>query len=1002
MEQGRFATAIPLGRGASGTVYRAFDARLGQDVALKVIAVRDAQAAARVQREVRVQASLQHADICRVHGLEQHQGEWVLVLQLIEGESFEQVMAREPLDIRLALLSRIARAVHYAHEQGIVHRDLKPSNVLVGRDADGSLHPYLSDFGLARGRQDTRLTVTGDALGTPAYMAPEQVRGATVDARADVYALGAIAYQCIAGRTPFEDVSGDLALAILNREPPPLPARPALRAVVGKAMEKRSARRYTSAGAFADDLACALAGQPTQAQRDARRRRALSWLERHRAVAALSLAAVLIATAFLAQLWQLRQEAARAQAVAREFAEHAERAASLMSSAQLLPPHDLGIERAQVEAATQALTISGESLGAQARGPVALSLARAELAMDRPQAALQQLEAAAGHRVLDSTLDPLRLAALEATFERESAALEGLADRDLARAEAERLRLRYLEPARAALARMAMGGALAPLDQARRLQLEGRTEQALELIAALRPESDLERLPQLRFATRLRYQSSLALWLEGELESAQLQLDGAAELLDQALLIARSDGALWSLRCRAVGQHYALAMERLGAAAELDDSLHPSCATALLVEPRELAVREARAVAGWRLARWQLRYRREWTDAHSSFEQTLRQDLQAFPDAPGLSLALGGLLTSLAELRRDRGEGYAELLDEAGRLFDSALAAQPRNLALLVGSAMTWSARAHTVQEQAAREAFERSAQRYRSALLLAPAATTVRTSLGGLLSDLAYAEFVAGRGAEPWLAEALEQLEQAHAQRPEHLPLMVNLALAHWTAAEVAAAASADPEPHFARAVALGEATLARDPKRVYALLNLGGVLTAQAEWRLAQGQDALSPLRAARVARERLLTLAGDSLAIPCDWARLLIAESVAGLMPPAEALALAEQYGRAGAAQQDVQDCDAMLAAVAEHRLSAGLDSAADIEARVESLQAVASSAEARARLGRYLLLAAQRFASLPQAAGWRTRGHDLFAAALSSHSHLSWRVPDPGPASSETLP
>jgi hypothetical protein len=432
-------------------------------------------------------------------------------------------------------------------------------------------------------------------------------------------------------------------------------------------------------------------------------------------------------------------------------------------------------------------------------------------------------------------------------------------------------------------------------------------------------------------------------------------------------------------------------MEQQGAAAELDDSLHPACATAVLVEPRDPTVREARAVAGWRLARWQLRYRREWTDALSSFEQTVRQDLRDSPDSPGLSLALGGLLTSLAELRRDRGEAHAELLDEAGRLFDSALAEQPRNLALLVGSAMTWSARAYTVQEQAAREAFQRSAQRYRSALLLAPAASTVRTSLGGLLSELAYAEFVAGRSAEPWLAEALEQLEHAHSQRPEHLPLMVNLALAHWTAAEVAAAANVDPEPHFARAVALGEATLARDPKRVYALLNLGGVLTAQAEWQLARGQDARAPLLAARAAREGLRALAGDSFAIPCDWARLLIAESEAGLVPAAEGLDLAERHAREGVARADMQDCDAMLAAVAERRLGVGLETDAQIEARAEQLLEIATSEEARARVGRYLLMAAQHFDAHPHAPLWKEHGQRLLADALASQPHLAWRVP-----------
>jgi len=996
MQEGRFATAIPLGRGASGSVYRAFDAERGENVALKVVAVRDAQTAARVRRELRLQAALDHPDICRVYGLEQHRGEWVLVLQLVDGQPFDQAVAALPLHERLRLLARVARAVHYAHQQGIVHRDLKPANVLVGRDPDGSLHPFLSDFGLARAQDDTRLTMAGDALGTPAYMSPEQVRGLAVDARSDVWALGAMAYQCLSGRTPFEDVSGELSRAILEADPLPPPGSRALRQVVGKALEKRPRRRYATAQAFADDLERALDGQTPVAHSDVWRRALLRGVDRHRLALLLGGMTLLVGAAFALQQWQWQRQSAQAQAVAREFAQHAERAESLMRIAHLLPAHDLGIERAQVEASVAQLLRSASQLQASARASTELSLAQAELALDRPHTALDRLARADGLGLPEALLDPLRVRALDAAYELESASLERLGDRDQVQAEAERLRQVYLEPARDALRRMAAHSPLNPVQRAQLALYEGDADAALTELATLQPVSDLERLPLMAFEARLRYRRSVDIWYAGELADASAELERAIALLDAAGAIARSDGALWTLRCRAAGQSYAQAMELHGAKAELPDALDGSCATALLIEPEDLAARQALAVTGWRLARWQLRYRRGLSEAMADFEQALRQGLERHPDAPGLALALGGLLIAQAELNRDLGGPKVALLQEARDRLEHALQEQPQDLGLLVAAAQAWQRLVDIGGDEVEPSAFEQSRERYRRALALAPKAVALRSGFGHLLGERAHSEFAAGRSAQPWLDEGLEALELAHRQRPEHLPVMVNLILVHWTAAEVAAAAGGDPEPHFARAIELAETVLARDPRRLYALVNLGGVLTTQAEWRLLRGGDAKVALLQARAARERLGELAGDSLPIPCDLARLYLVEAA---LDPAAAQAWldrAEAEARAGLIANADGDCDAMLAATLEARLQAGFEAADRISSRADELITRMRSTEARARVGCYLLLAAQRFPTAAAAAGWRERGGELLAAALASNPHLVRRLSLPASA------
>ena len=226
----------PLGKGGMGEVYRARDTRLGREVAIKVLPSeleQNPERLARFEREARVLASLKHPNIATLHGFEHAADTGFLVMELIEGETLERRIARGALPWReaVALFEAIADGLKAAHESGIVHRDLKPANIKI--DEEG--RPKVLDFGLARSTADdvaamgalshsptltAGATVPGVLLGTAAYMAPEQARGARVDRRADVWAFGACLYEALTGMRAFhgEDTSMVLA-AILTREP---------------------------------------------------------------------------------------------------------------------------------------------------------------------------------------------------------------------------------------------------------------------------------------------------------------------------------------------------------------------------------------------------------------------------------------------------------------------------------------------------------------------------------------------------------------------------------------------------------------------------------------------------------------------------------------------------------------------------------------------------------------------------------------------------------------
>lgn len=274
-----------LGRGGMGAVYRARHKGTGQVRALKVmlpaIVAQHPEAAARFLREASLAASVEHPNVARVFDAFEHDGTWVIPMEFIEGLTLDRHLravdgARRALaeTEAVSLMRGICAGTDAIHARGIVHRDLKPLNILLARSASGEVTPRIVDFGTARLTDDPdEFTRAGIALGTPAYMAPEQVEGRRdLDPRVDVYALGVIAYQMLTGRRPYEDDEREaIPVKVLRRAPFDAPRSlaptlsPAVEAAVLAALALDRTRRLPSAGAFADalSLACMPEGSST-------------------------------------------------------------------------------------------------------------------------------------------------------------------------------------------------------------------------------------------------------------------------------------------------------------------------------------------------------------------------------------------------------------------------------------------------------------------------------------------------------------------------------------------------------------------------------------------------------------------------------------------------------------------------------------------------------------------------------------------------------------------
>ena len=257
---GGFEVLDVLGQGGFATVYRARQVRLGRDVALKVLdplLARNADAARRFDREGWAAAGLDHPGIVPVYEAGEEDGVWFLAMRLVDGHSLaEELPGGTPLPAArtVAVIRAVGDALDHAHGRGVLHRDVKPANILVEGDRF-----WLSDFGIAATAQQVGLYTAG-ALGTVAYMAPEQARPGEADYRADLYSLGCVAFECLTGQLPFEGSTLAEILYAHAHEPVPPLDNPALDQFFARALAKEPGSRFQSGAELADALEAVVTG----------------------------------------------------------------------------------------------------------------------------------------------------------------------------------------------------------------------------------------------------------------------------------------------------------------------------------------------------------------------------------------------------------------------------------------------------------------------------------------------------------------------------------------------------------------------------------------------------------------------------------------------------------------------------------------------------------------------------------------------------------------------
>lgn len=890
----RYDTGVPIGSGGMGTVVRSYDPVLQRHVALKLLRRDDPELAERMLREARAQAAVDHPNVAKVYEVGYlEDGRPFIAMQLVEGRPLDEIAPNLTLDQKIGLMAAVADAVQAAHATGLVHRDLKPSNILVEQTAEQGLVPYVVDFGIAREEAVPGLTVSGQVLGTPGYMAPEQASGAvhTLDRRADIFSLGVVLYELVGGAHPFRgDSAVEKLVSLLNDEPAPLRARapqvPAdLEAVIFKCLEKRPEHRYASARALAEELRRYLGGEPVEARHVTRIGILWRRAKRHPAMAA-TVAAAIVAVLVAGGVVVVSVAGARRQArEAQELGQRVARTDVVMRIAHLLPPHDLGRERSQVRAEMTRVRRDMERFRGLAHAAGHYALGRGHLALGEPEEARRELEEARrqGYRTPDVALASARAHAelFRARLDRvrrqrdEDARQAGL---ELAERELRQPALRLLETAGGSSSQEAVlvrgllelaarepSGALARADEL--AGLDPGSAEASARADSLRGEAYLQQAKELRW---------------GKDRSAQGRALGQArEAFAGALQTLRSDPTSHLGLCRG----WTATVE-----AEADAGSDPAaslaraeeaCRLATTVDPAHPAAVIELGSAYATVAQFGSRRGHDPSSSLDRAEQMAEDARRVDPTSYEAATLRGTSLMLRAEWLYERPGESARLLREAIAVLGRAQNLDPHRPEAfhLQGNALLDLVdRQKAVGEdpipnvRAALTAFERA--------LALPEGRTRRTynSLGMAQTDLGWMQRLRGEDPRESLRLSIEAVDNAIAMSPSYATAYNTRGLAFWELAEYAGATGGDPLPAYGQAEGAFARMLSMDPSRMVAHTNSAGVLLGKARWQLLSGVDPAPTLLAVEahlaVVRERFpwdFNLdSGETALLRAAWAR------------------------------------------------------------------------------------------------------------------------------------
>jgi serine/threonine-protein kinase len=992
-----------LGQGGMGRVFLAYDERLHREVALKFVRQDEPELTRRFLDEARLQARVNHERVCKVYEVGQEQGRTYIAMQYVDGEPLGHLGPTLSAEQKALLLRDAALGVHEAHRAGLIHRDLKPSNIMVERAGDGTLKPYVMDFGLAR-EWNQELTATGTVLGTPHYMSPEQARGEVgrLDRRADVYSLGATLYFLLTGRPP---IPGDNALEVLSHIPthephPPRAVDPDipedLEAIALKCLEKDRSARYDSARALADDLERFLSGEPVRA-RTGRGYRLRKRLRKHRALVTVFAVALVLVSSTALWAGLARRDAALREQLARRFTERVERIESLARYSGLSPLHDTRKDRKALRESMAALEAEIAAGGERALGPGHYALGRGYLALEEYERARAALEKAWEHGEREPRVAYALAVVMGRLYQ------EGLSDvrrtnQDRAQREARRreVEARFRDPALAYLQQSTGAEVPSPAYVAALLAFyENRYEDALARLEALD-----ESLPWFYEGSWLRgdilVDRAYARWSQGDQPGRLADLEAARKAYTAAAAIGESVPAIHQALARL--ESMALAMELYGRGADVLPHFtraQEAVSRALTAAPDHVPSRVMQAQLYRRLAEYRLTHGGDVEEPLAKALELAQGVLSLAPESAAVLTELGSVYWQRGRYRQGRAEDPREDLRKAVELFER-VEPKDRGYDFLLSLGLVFTAWADHEDKVGADASSSRSRaiQAYQDALALdengmaawsnlgtayfarasSPQATDTEGDLrkarealakaralnpkyvvpyyyaGKVAELLARREIERGEDGRPELREAAEHYRQGLDVNPKFLALLNGMGEVKAAHAQEGWEHGGDPFPLLGEAVASFEKMLALDSKQPAALNNAGEMHARKAGYQRERGED---PTLATRQSAELFRRAAEVLTASATPLANLALVHNNLSLFElehgrdPSASLTRAAEAAK-GALARSPEGAEAWLA----HAEAQGLKArwkARQGQARAEDFEAAHQSYEKALALG-----------------------------------------------------
>lgn len=894
---GRFVLGPELGRGGMGTVFAAWDPLLGRKVALKLLHQGDPAHLLRFMREAQIQAKVEHPRICKVFEVGSEGDQPFIAMQFIDGQTLGE--AKNDLDPRdtARIMAEVAGAIHAAHRADLVHRDLKPSNILLEPQEDGTLRPYVLDFGLARDQSIADQSLSWGLVGTPAFMSPEQARAEEPTPASDIYGLGATFYTLFSGHPPFEATSM-VGLAIQQSTRPASPLRRTipgfpkdLDTILLKCLDLQPERRYGSALDLEEDLRRWLAGEPIHARAVGLLERAWRAAKRRRALSLAIASGVAVALALLGWNAMAARRSQRQVGLAQQFALQVREVEQLLRIERMLPAHDIRPAEGRVRQRMEEIRASMGNLGPVADGPGHYALGRGYLALRDYPAARTELEKAWGLGFRPPEVAYSLGTVLLNLYLIEERSIRAMAP-SKAQAELEPLRARLADPALAYF-RLAKG------------QFQEDAAYGEAQVAWLK--RDFERsIRKCREAFKAKPWMHEAKLLEAEAlegtafghpgtmappQEIEAKLNEAGQAIQAAFRVAPSDEQVYHVELERLTRLSYLQADSRTPSAEPFERADALFQQAMAIQPDDFQLKRDWITSRVRQGLFRLRRGEE---VRLLMQDTLQQTL---PDAARIREQheegrIGLLYWIQADGQWHHGEDPLPALAEADRWFpkDDFNRAQP-----MVIKADFLASRGKS--PIAALDEGERILQVW----MKEPGWSFYHECVYGMIL-MARAEWAWSQGRDPSadLARALQHLEASRAMRPDAIHAYPYLALAHALKARRALALGQDPWAEISAALEAGRMGLRITSSHYRAHLALAMAMEAQAMDAMDRRQDPAPVLAQAREAVKAGLKVNPTNFQLFLQSARIevLAARYAASTgRSPGEPLAKAEAEARRG---------------------------------------------------------------------------------------------------------